>query len=160
MKTLYLLRHGKADRPVGMLTDKERPLLPRGIEEVARMARKMVKKGMRPEVILSSPAVRALETARTAAGELGMDPAQIKTSEVIYGGEADELGLLLRHLQEDCDSLLLVGHCPGLEALAATLAHDYTGHQPTGGVIALRLAIAKWEDLKPGCGSLLKTLFP
>ncbi len=160
MKTLYLLRHGKADRPAGMTSDKERPLLPRGIEEVARMARKMVKKGMRPEVILSSAAVRALETARTAAGELGMDPAQIQTAEVIYGAEADELGLLLRHQPDEQNAILMVGHCPGLEELAEMLAHDYSGHQPTGGVIALRLAIASWRDLKPGCGTLLNTLFP
>lgn len=160
MKLVYLLRHGKADRPAGGVPDKQRPLLPRGSREVAKMCRKMVKKGMTPEVIISSTATRAFETAEVAARELGYNADKIERMDEIYGAEADELRILLQNQQEDRNSVLMVGHNPGLEELAAMLTRDYSGHQPTGGVIAIRLAIPSWRDLKPGCGQLITTLFP
>lgn len=160
MKTLYILRHGKADRPAGLFADQERPLLPRGREEVAQMCHKLVKKGMNPEMILSSTAVRARQTAQVAAHELGHDPETIQTAGLIYGAEAEELGLLLRHQDDRCSTLMLVGHNPGLEELAEMLAPDYSGHLPTGGIIILNLVIATWSEIKPGCGTLLRTFFP
>jgi phosphohistidine phosphatase len=160
MKTLFLLRHGKADRPAGMLSDKERPLLKHGVKEVAKMCQKMVEKGMTVEVIVSSTAARALETAQAAAEELGYNPGEIEMAEVIYGAEADELGLFLRHQSDERNSLMLVGHNPGLEDLAEMLARGYSGHLPTGGIIALRLSIRSWSELVPGCGKVMATLFP
>jgi phosphohistidine phosphatase len=160
MKRLFLLRHGKADRPFGMLTDKERPLLPRGREEVAQMCRKLLKKGMNPQAIISSTALRALQTAETAAMELGHDPAGVILAEAIYGAEVDELGVLLRMQDNNLDSLMLVGHNPGLEELAELLASDYHGHLPTGGIIALKLAAADWNETRPGCAVLIRTFFP
>lgn len=160
MKILYLLRHGKADRPMGLPSDKERPLLPHGVDEVARMARKMVKKGMRPDLIISSTAVRALETARTAAAELGYPEARIASTDSIYAAEAEEIGLVLRHQQDDPASILVVGHNPGLEDLAGMLARKFSEHLPTGGVIALQLAISRWSEIEPGCGTLISTFFP
>lgn len=160
MKTLYILRHGKADRPTGLFADHERPLLPRGREEVAHMCHKLVKKGMNPEMILSSTAVRARQTAETAARELGHALETIRTSESIYGAEADELGLLLRQQDDSCRTLMLVGHNPGLEELAEMLAPGYSAHLPTGGIIILNLAITTWAEIRPGCGTLLRTFFP
>jgi phosphohistidine phosphatase len=160
MKVLYLLRHGKAGHPAGAVPDRERELLPRGIEETGKMCRKMVKKGMRPGVIITSTAKRAVETANVAAKELGYDPLQIETAEVIYGASADELGLFLRHQSDDREAVMLVGHNPGLEDLAQMLARDYSDHLPTGGIIALRLAIGSWQEIKPDCGRLITTLFP
>lgn len=160
MKTLYLLRHGKADRPAGMLSDKERPLLKHGVEETAKICRKMARKGMIPEAIIASTAVRARQTAEAAARELDFDRERIETAEVIYGAEADELGRFLRHQSDDRASLMLVGHNPGLEDLAGLLGNEQAGHLPTGGVIVLRLAITSWSDLTPGCGSITARLYP
>ncbi len=160
MKTLYLLRHGKADRPAGMLSDKERPLLKHGVEETAKICRKMARKGMIPEAIIASTAVRARQTAEAAARELDFERERIETAEVIYGAEADELGLFLRHQSDDRASLMLVGHNPGLEDLAGLLGNEQAGHLPTGGLIVLRLAITSWSDLTPGCGSITARLYP
>jgi len=160
MKTLYLLRHGKADRPAGMLSDKERPLLKHGVEETAKICRKMARKGMIPEAIIASTAVRARQTAEAAARDLDFDRERIENAEVIYGAEADELGLFLRHQSDDRASLMLVGHNPGLEDLAGLLGNEQAGHLPTGGVIVLRLAITSWSDLTPGCGSITARLYP
>jgi len=160
MKTLYLLRHGKADRPAGMLSDKERPLLKHGVEETAKICHKMAKKGMFPEAIIASTAVRALQTAETAAQELGYESERLEKAEVIYGAEADELGLFLRHQSDARSSLMLVGHNPGLEELAGMLGNEDAGHLPTGGVIVIRLAIESWRETAPGCGRITARLYP
>ena len=160
MKTLYLLRHGKADRPAGMLSDKERPLLKHGVEETAKICRKLAKKGMLPEAIIASTAVRALQTAETAARELGYERKRIEKAEVIYGAEADELGLFLRHQSDERSSLMLVGHNPGLEELEGMLGNENAGHLPTGGVIVIRLAIESWSDAAPGCAKIIARLYP
>ena len=71
MKTLYLVRHAKASRDDPSLADRDRPLHDRGLNDAPAMARRVAKQRVKPALLMSSPALRALTTAQLFADELG-----------------------------------------------------------------------------------------
>lgn len=119
---LILMRHAKSDRSDPAAIDFDRPLTGRGRRAVPVMARWFAKQGFGPGLVLSSPAVRARETALLLARELGVKKSAIAFDEDIY--DAD-LGTLLRVVhRRSVPSLLLVGHNPGLEELLCHLSRE------------------------------------
>jgi phosphohistidine phosphatase len=116
-----LLRHGQAEpkRPLG--TDRARPLAAEGQAQAASVGRALRAAGLLPDAILSSPAPRALQTARLAAQAAG-SPAPIAQEATLYqAGVPDILAALARHAAAG-PTLWLVGHNPGLEEAAAFLS--------------------------------------
>ena len=91
MKTLFLIRHAKSSRDDPGLADKERPLNDRGRRDAPMMGKRLAKRGVKPDMILSSPAVRALTTAEMIAGELDYKRTNIVVDDRLYAVEADDL---------------------------------------------------------------------
>lgn len=152
MKTLYLLRHAKSSWGDPGLADFERPLNERGRRAAPLVAEFMREKGIRPGLVLSSPAVRARQTAELVAGAAG-GAAPIRFDERIYEAHPLDLLKVVREADESVTELMLVGHNPGLEELTARL----TGARerlPTAALVRIELRADGWPQVEEGGGRL------
>src|SRR5437899_11500650 len=98
MKTLFLVRHAKSSWDDTALPDKDRPLNDRGKRDAPKMGERLAKRGVTPDLILSSPAKRALETAQIIAKKLDYKLADIVVDERLYATGADDLLDVIRKL--------------------------------------------------------------
>ena len=165
MKHLTLLRHGKSDRDARYRTDYDRPLKERGRRDAPQMGEYLASLDLVPDLIVSSPAERARMTAELFAEGAGYDEA-IDWDEGIYAASAAELMAILRRQPDDADHVLFVGHNPGFEDLTSALAGigqrgaTYGVRIPTASAVHIALDVARWKDVRPGCGELLWLMTP
>lgn len=123
-KTLYLLRHAKA-KSTGILTeDTDRPLSDKGFKDVNKLASKLQKKDLDFDLIIMSPAVRAITTAQIISHNLHIPRAHLVVNNELYGSEALALLKMISAVSKKIDSLMIVGHNPGLMGLASFLANE------------------------------------
>lgn len=152
MKTVFLLRHGKSKRGPEYETDAERPLAKRGKRDAARMGAFVAEQGLVPDLILSSPAERARDTAlrfAEAAGYVG----EIRFEESLYFSGDDAYVELLWAVDDAVQSVLFVGHNPDLESLVEVLTGQWA-RMPTAALARIDLAIDEWSELVEGEGQL------
>jgi phosphohistidine phosphatase len=148
MKTLLLLRHGKSDWKNELESDFDRPLAPRGIKAARKMAEMMEEEDLVPELIVSSPAKRAISTARIVLDELG--DVELEENEDIYGAELSALMNVVHSLPEDYDKVMLVGHNPGFEELANALSGREDTVMKTCSLAILNMRRGSWEEVQEG----------
>lgn len=146
MKTLILVRHAKSSWGDPALADRDRPLNERGLRDVATMGQRLAQRGARPDVLLASPATRALTTAEHLAQALGIKRRDIVLDERLYAAAANELLAVIRALGTAHERVMLVAHNPGLSDLAHRFASEIT-HMPTCAVVELTFAVAAWGDI-------------
>jgi phosphohistidine phosphatase len=160
VKTLLVLRHAKAqpDAPSG---DWARHLTDRGRRNAQAMGEAVKAMTGIPDAIVSSDANRARQTAEIVAEAIGFD-GQVALDHAIYGAGLIDLFEVVTSLPEPAGSVLVVGHNPGFEALAAALAGlDATDVRlPTAGLAHLELDLERWGDVVSGCGRLLAIRTP
>ena len=154
-KTLYLLRHAKSDWNDRTLSDFERPLNLRGTVQAPQIAKVLATKDNHPQVIISSPANRALSTAKIVAVQIGVSESEIGSEKRVYEANIFTLMYLLQETSNDIDCLLLVGHNPGMSGLVNTLSRQKVAPIPTCALIQLELEIDSWEELAPECANLI-----
>jgi phosphohistidine phosphatase len=140
------------------MRDIERPLAKRGRKAAPRMGKALKDKGVRPDFILCSPAVRARQTMErfVEAAELEVEPV---FEQNIYEASSAELLKLVRHLPDERQCVLMVGHNPGFENLLSRLIESVTA-MPTGALACIDFQIDKWEDVEDGQGELRWFLTP
>jgi phosphohistidine phosphatase len=166
MKTLTLLRHAKSDWDDTVQRDFDRPLNNRGRRAARTVGREMKRLGLRFDHCIASPAVRVRETL--AEVEAAFGALQPRFDQRLYLADPDTLLEVVRAAPEAAASLLLVGHNPGLELLALSLAAPGASpllgeveiKYPTGTVAELSLAAARWADVAPGRGQLIRFIRP
>ncbi|KQO97752.1 SixA phosphatase family protein [Leifsonia sp. Leaf264] len=129
MKTLVIVRHAKSDWDDPDLTDHQRPLNDRGRRDAPRMGRRMRERGLAPDVVFSSSAVRALTTATIIADELGYATDRIRVLDLLYGASPATMLDVVAELDEtdadaDVDTVMVVAHDPGMSDLAAHFTVD------------------------------------
>lgn len=117
MRTVYLLRHGKASREEPLLADHERPLMPIGICRTKAAARWLKAHATPPGLIVASHAVRAFSTAGIVAETLGYPVEKIRVEPGIYHRSDDWLEDFLAGLDDGVDTVLIAGHNPVLTQL-------------------------------------------
>jgi phosphohistidine phosphatase len=167
MRTLYLLRHAKSDRGDTDLSDIDRPLAPRGRRDAPAMAAFMRERDYRPDLILCSPSARTRETLALLQPALGSD-LRTEFDRKLYLGSPDVLLRRLRDVDETIASVLVIGHNPGLERLAAALAPRGDRRAlarmrekfPTCGLAVIHLHIDRWEQTDLGAGTLTDFMVP
>lgn len=160
MKTLYLLRHAKSSWANPGQKDYDRPLNDRGLHDTPEMAERLRDRGVHVDLIVSSPAVRALSTATLMCEGLGIDPAAIVQDRQIYLAGSPKLMQIVSFLEERCDTAMLVAHNPALTDLANDLARAGIDNIPTCGLVAISLPVAHWAEVTPGVGKVLFFDFP
>ncbi len=173
-RELVLVRHAKSAWPD--LPDRDRPLAPRGRRQAPLVGKWLRAGGRLPDLVLCSTARRARETWQLMAVELGA-PVHVTHDEWIYGADAASLLDLIRQVPEEVQTLLLVGHAPGIPDLTLLLAGDRraasagnsadnsadnsagdamqraSGKFPTAGVAVMAIA-GSWSALEPGRAQL------
>lgn len=162
MKKLTLIRHAKSDHASPAFTDFERPLSLRGLRDAPLIGRHLrTEYALAPDVIIASPALRTLTTARMICKELGIDESLIQTERRIYEAPLRFLLDVIRAIPDSVSHAVMVGHNPGFESLANWLCGPGTIDQlPTGGVVMVELPVERWTDVVPLGGSLLNYFYP
>ena len=158
MKTLLLLRHAKSSWEDPGLDDFDRPLNERGVKD-AKLTGKFARRQMvKPDLVLSSPATRAKNTAELFVAAAGLKNT-LAYDERIYEASARRLLQLLSEFDDAYESVLLIGHNPGFEELFELLT-GATKKVPTASLTCIDLNIDKWAGPKSGKGTLKWRMTP
>ncbi|MCA1558081.1 MAG: histidine phosphatase family protein [Acidobacteria bacterium] len=152
MKTLLLLRHAKSSWKDAELRDFERPLNKRGLKAAPLVGKFISKRKIAPDLIISSPAVRAKMTAALLiqSGELR---TQLRYDERIYEADLETLLKVVSQIDEAADTVLMVGHNPGFQELLKALTNEE--HEfPTAALAQISLKTDKWSAVGQKSGRL------
>jgi phosphohistidine phosphatase len=171
MKRLYILRHAKAAPAEPGQDDHARALTLRGIADAEAMAHYLRKNGAKPERVLISTSARTVQTADLVLRELTGAP-RADYRDGLYLAETGKIVGMLRTLSAQPAEIMVVGHNPGLEELAALLAREPVRRKererrgeldekfPTAALAILDFEIERWRDLQPGTGKLVDFVRP
>jgi phosphohistidine phosphatase len=161
MKQLLIHRHAKSSWKFGGLSDFERPLNDRGKKDAPIMAKHLAKMGVKPDVVISSPAVRAITTALEFAEKTNYPDSKIIIEDKIYEAGLFDLLDLIRNIDDKFDKAVIFGHNPAFTSLANSLSKDFkVDNIPTCGVVALEFSVNSWSDIETGSGKLLFFEYP
>jgi phosphohistidine phosphatase len=164
MKRLYLLRHAKSSWDDPTLADQDRPLAPRGRRAAKVMAKHLRRNGISPELVLCSPSRRTRQTLKRIAPSLGKN-AEVQIEPELYAASAATLLGKLQRVPDEVDSVMLIGHNPGIQDLALSLARagsesaKVRSKFPTAALATLELD-ATWRELGPGSAELVSFAKP
>lgn len=158
MKTLILMRHAKSSWDNPDLADFDRPLNKRGIEAAPFMGNVLKDKAMIPDVIISSPAKRAKDTAMLVKEACGLS-TDIAFEDKIYEASPLSLMYVAAGIDETIETALLIGHNPGMEGFIKALTGKVES-MPTAAVAKIILNIENWYDVSANSGNLEFVLRP
>lgn len=150
MKTLLLVRHGKAEDPGSSASDVVRPLSSAAAKEISYASKLFLKKEIIPDVMIASPALRTLQTANELALKIGFEPKQIKKDVRIYEAEVSDLLEIINTTDDNYNIMVMVGHNPGISELVEYLCGNMMGSLPTGGVAGLTIPFDSWKLVGSG----------
>jgi phosphohistidine phosphatase len=159
-KVLYLVRHAKSSWKDPSLSDRERPLNSRGEENSPEMGRRLAQHGHRPDLIISSPARRALTTARNIARELGIEEQAIVVDENLYFQGARGMLNVLAETDDSYRKVMMVGHNPTITTLANALIDREIYNMVTCAVAIIGFDIDSWAEVHDTDGELLGYGYP
>jgi phosphohistidine phosphatase len=164
MKRLHLLRHAKSSWNDPTLADHDRPLAPRGRRAAKVMAEHLARKGISPELVVCSPSRRTRQTLKRLAPALGKS-AEVRIEPELYAAPAADLLDVLHEVPDEVESVMLIGHNPGIQDLALSLASAGPEIQrlrskfPTAALATLELD-GTWRELAPGSAELASFVKP
>lgn len=159
-KILYLVRHAKSSWSNPLLTDKDRPLNQRGRKSAPDMGRRLAEHGHRPDLILTSPAKRALTTAKKIAKELAYDETDIVADDSLYFSGTGSMLKMLDGLDDRYQRVMMVGHNPALTSLLNILCDTKIDNMPTCAVAVIGFEMESWSELDMADSDLLAYDFP
>lgn len=158
MKTLYIMRHAKSSWADTDLADFDRPLNDRGQRDAPFMGNVMRDNGYAPDIILSSPAVRARETARLAKQGGSLD-GDLVPDDRIYEASPQTLRQVIAEVNDKFTSAMLVGHNPGIEGFIRYLTGTLEP-MPTAALAVVELNTASWSGVAATSGKVIKIIRP
>lgn len=158
-KQLLIVRHAKSDWGNADLRDFDRPLNKRGKANAPEMAERLVKLKIVPELIVSSPALRALTTAKFFADTWQIPLDQIQQEPKIYEANVNTLLKVVNGFTNQYQRIALFGHNPGLSDLA-TYFNGHVHEMPTCGVILLEFPFDDWGMLSQSTANVICYDYP
>ena len=160
MKNLFLTRHAKSSWNNPGLADIDRPLNERGKKAAPFMGKLIVDKGEKPELLISSPANRALSTARAFGEVMGLVENDIIVNRAIYGAGAQQLLELVQNQDDLHKSIVLFGHNPTFTSFVNMLTGSNIMNVVTCGVVRIDFEYSSWTDIDFGSGRLVYYEYP
>lgn len=160
LKTLYIIRHAKSSWDDPNLDDFDRPLNERGEKDAPRMGKRLKEREVTADLMISSPAKRALKTCKAIGKILEYPKDKIREETKLYHADADRILSVLKAIKDSNDVVMIFGHNPGLTEFANQLLNKAIMNVPTAGVVAGKLNINSWKDIRFGCGEMLFFDFP
>jgi phosphohistidine phosphatase len=160
-KRLTLVRHAKSDWSLPGQQDWERALNKRGLRDAPEMARRLRSRKLKPALMLTSPAVRALTTASIMAHELKVPADIVRQNERLYLAGPEDMLAVIHELGGDVPHLMVFGHNPGITDFANRLsAGERIDNMPTCAVFTALFDVAEWRDLDWGTGQEAEFDYP
>lgn len=160
MKTLTLIRHAKSSWKDPTLRDFDRPLNKRGYRNAPFMGQLLNERGVNFDRVYSSPARRAIDTAKYICTEIDHDLDEIKKDPSLYHADADDLLDFIGALDDELNDVALVGHNPALTELTNLLSAEPIDNVPTSGIVLFQVDIEHWRDLSKAKATLLGFEYP
>ncbi len=160
MKQIVIVRHGKAV-PFGYENDFNRDLRDRGKNDAALIGKELKDRNVIPDLIVSSPAKRALKTARIFADHLDYPQNKIHEEQDIYDGmSTSEFIEFVQELPESAETVFFFGHNPGFYYFAANLLKEFRSDMPTTSTVGINLNVDDWSKVEARNGDLAFHLMP
>jgi phosphohistidine phosphatase len=148
MKTVYIVRHGKAVPAHANIADADRLLTDTGVARTCKIAEYMNESKPAIDQIIASPAERAFATALIIADKLGIKANKVISNEKFFTGDESDVLEVIEQLDDSINSVLIVGHNPVITMVANRFASPKLESLPTTGVVSVHLDTDKWVDLK------------
>ncbi|HEX8376945.1 MAG TPA: histidine phosphatase family protein [Pedobacter sp.] len=152
MKQLLIVRHAKSDWTSGAQKDFDRPLNKRGFRDAPEMADRLLRQHLIPQLLVSSPALRAYTTASIFAEIFNIHTKEIKTDKAIYEASSGSLLHLINAFDNRYNFIALFGHNPGITNLAINLCNTDVYDIPTCGMILIEFPIDDWKMVSKDSG--------
>ncbi|MBI5220043.1 MAG: histidine phosphatase family protein [Bacteroidia bacterium] len=161
VKRIVLVRHAKALDLIDGITDFERSLKLKGIRDAHKVAQKLLNYNFKPDMMISSPAFRSIETAIIFARELRYPVKKIKIKESLYEeySTADFMEMIHK-TENDMDTVFVFGHNPELSTVASYLAEDFCDDIATSGVAVIESDVEKWKKVNLNEGRVALYVYP
>ncbi len=147
MKTLYLVRHGKSSWENYSHQDYERPLIDKGIARTRKIGNFLLERKVQPELIISSHAVRAFDTAKLLAEKLKYPIERIRVDQNLYFLGQQAMEDIIHSLDNTLESVMLVGHNPDMTNFVNVFLSEKIDYLPTTGVVCVSFKTNKWENV-------------
>lgn len=160
MKTVYILRHAKSSWSDPTLADIERPLNKRGKRDAPLMAEIMKRFNYIPDQVYLSPSARTRATIKPLVKTLEIPDDHIHIEYSLYHGYYDDYEAIIQDLDEDVNSILMVGHNPGITYIANSCAGPILDNVPTCGLLVIESTIKDWSTFSFSESTLVKYYFP
>jgi len=145
MKTLTLVRHAKSSWKDTNLGDRKRPLNRRGERDAPVMGKRIAENGIRPSLIISSPATRAWTTAKTIAAKIAYPIEFLQREDELYLASLNGILDVIAAQDNGFNHLMVVAHNPGLTDMANFLSPGLTDNLPTAGVVSVQIDQDDWD---------------
>ena len=158
--TLYIVRHAKAEDRAMFMADHDRQLTSQGVMAAARIGHYLREKAILPDIIISSTAPRAKDTAKVVAEQIGYDSAQIRLDELLFDGGPKAYLAALNALPDTTQTAMIVGHNPDVSYLAEFLTHQSIGSMSKGAVIAVTFDNLTWAEVSGRTGNVAFEIEP
>lgn len=159
MKNLYLMRHATSDWSDTTVSDEERTITLQGYTDIDSIAYHLNQQGIKPELIVSSCAIRAQETSLALAKFLHYTD-KIHYLKEFYLASAQRMQETITLQPNECDNIFIIGHDRQLREFIEAITKEKVSKIPTSSVIALNLDINHWSELEAGKGDIAFSLYP
>ena len=146
MKTLILVRHAKSSWEEAGIDDFDRPLNERGKHDAPVMAKRLKNKNIDVDIFISSPAKRALRTAKYFAEEFDVDKKEIEQVSKLYGASVSTFLEVVSNIDEKNKIAVLFSHNPGITDFANTFTNVHIDNMTTCSIFAVQADADKWAD--------------
>lgn len=159
-KHLYLLRHAEAAEKLLHQQDLERELTPAGKNQSLQMGAYLLRENQPIDVMISSDALRAKQTAALTADKMQFESSKVLFDHTIYDATARTFLSFINSLDEQFNSVIIVGHNPALSYLAEYLTKSEIGNIVPAGMVIIKFNLANWSEVSEGNGALEKYVYP
>jgi phosphohistidine phosphatase len=160
MKTIILVRHAKATKSMMAIDDIDRPLVEEGIRDAYFMGLWLKNNKHIPDLIITSPAVRAYGTGMVMARMLEYPLNKIKINHDLYEKGHEGYCDTISSIKKEQKTVMLFGHNPDISGFAMWLCEKFNINMPTAGIVGIDLKIDDWEEINDARGSLKFFEFP
>lgn len=157
MKRLYIVRHGKSSWDLEGIQDIDRPLKERGVFDAHKMAKFIDRELKKPDLMISSNAIRALHTAVIFHRAMNLSPSVLTINPDLYHADTDEILDVIYSVEDKVENLMIFGHNPGFTDFSNYLSTLNLMNLPTTGLVTLDFEIQRWTEV--GRDKLVKELF-
>ncbi|MAU70507.1 MAG: histidine phosphatase family protein [Pseudozobellia sp.] len=157
MKNLILVRHGKSSWDYSV-SDKDRPLKERGINDALLVSEAFYKKKVDIDAVFSSPANRALHTCMIFLRQLKFPFSEFRVEKNLYDFSGDSDLEFIKSLDDNLSTVMVFGHNHAFTHLANSLGNSYIDNVPTSGLVHLQFDVTQWKSISKG--TTIQTIFP